>query len=160
MLAGLSVNGQHVFTISEAYSSPSHIVTTKGSSVWLHWNYTYLGDGRHSGGITITTTYREQTIQVNSTSESEARILARKVGVSSALTLEAPIPPPFNGRVGLISSNSTLVIHDLRYNDSAYQFSSTVTMDLNLGAGFATNNYILMPVVAITVNGMSAVILL
>ena len=113
----------------------------------------------HFGGGLVTT-YREQTILVNSTSQTIGHVIAKRIGQSGALTLESSAPSPFNGRVEVISSNSTLAIHGLQYNDSTYQFSSTVTVDVNLGAGFVTNNYDLVPVVSITVNGMSAVITL
>ena len=153
MFAGSAVNGQQIFAISEANSSPSSVTAAKGASVWLHWNYTYIGDGTHFGGG-LKTLYKEQVIELNSTSESTIKALAKKTGQSGALTLESPVPFPFNGRVEMISSNSALVIHGLQYNDSTYQFSSYVNVDLDAGAGFSTNKYTLRPVVSITVNGM------
>ena len=113
----------------------------------------YLGGG-------LVPTYREQAILINSTSQSIGHVLAKRIGQSGALTLESPVPSPFNGRVEVISSNSTLVIHGLQYNDSTYQFSSYVNVDLDVGAGPRTNTFNLRPVVSITVNGMSAVIML
>ena len=154
MFPDSAVNGQQIFSISEANSSPSSVTAAKGGSVWFHWNYTYIGDGTHSGGITITTTYREQIIELNRTFEYTIQTFANKTGQNGALTLESPVPSPFNGRVEMISSNSTLVIHGLQYNDSAYQFSSYVNLDLDVGAGAVTNKYTLRPVVSITVNGM------
>ena len=156
---GFAVNGQAAFTVSEENSSPHHIIAKKGSSVWLHWNYTYIGDGMHLGGGLVTT-YREQTILVNSTSQSIGRTLAKRIGQNGALTLESPVPSPFNGRVEMISSNSTLVIHGLQYNDSTYQFSSYVTLEIEYGAGTKTNKIDLKPIVSITVNGMITVIML
>ena len=144
------MNGKSILVPVEAFSSPSHVITTKGSSVWLHWNYTYIGDGRQ--GI-ITVTYKEQIIGFNTKLQPTIQTLAKRTGQNGALTLESSIPAPFNGRVEVISSNSTLVIHGLQYNDSTYHFSSHVTVDLDAGAGAIANIYKLRPVVSITVNG-------
>ena len=100
--------------------------------MWLHWNYTYIGDGTHFGGG-LTTFYREQRIELNSTSETAVKPLARRTGQNASLTLESTVPVPFTGRVEVISSNSTLLIHNLQYNDSTYHFSSYVTMDADFG---------------------------
>ena len=145
-----------LLTSFEANSSPSHIIATKGSAVWLHWNYTYIGDGPTETGITLT--YKEQLIRVNSTSQPTIQTLAKRTGQNGALTLESSIPTPFNGRVEVISSNSTLVIHNLQYNDSKYQFSSYVTVDADLGAGARSTINNLRPVVSIKVNGTRPVI--
>ena len=123
------MNGQAVIPV-EANSSPSHILATKGSSVWLHWNYTYVGDGVQ--GI-VTLTYKEQIVGFNSTSQPTMQALAKRTGANGALVLESPVPVPFNGRVEVISANSTIVIRDLHYNDSAYQFSSVVAVALDAG---------------------------
>ena len=136
----------------EASSSPSHIIATKGSSVWMHWNNTYAGDGVY-GPITVS--YKEQIIVLNSTSQRSIETIAKRTGQHGALTLESPVPAPFNGRVGVISANSTLVIHGLQYNDSTYQFSSSVSVDVDAGGGVVTTKSVLKPVVSITVNGMS-----
>ena len=144
------MNGQQIISPVEVNSSPSHVITIKGSLVWLHWNYTYIGDGLQ--GL-ITLTYREQTIRFNSTSQPSIQTLAKRTGQNGALTLESPVPAPFNGRVDVISANSTLVIHDLQYNDSTYQYSSSVIVDITPGGGVVTK--ILKPIVSITVNGMS-----
>ena len=154
MFVGLAVNGQNVLRPVEANSSPSHIIATKGSSVWLHWNYTYIGDGRHVGGA-LTTFYRVQRVELNSTSDTAIKTLARRTGQNGVLTLESPVPAPFNGRVEVISSNSTLVIHNLQYNDSKYQFSSNVNVDADGGGGAESNIFFLKPVISITVTGMS-----
>ena len=151
LLVGRLVSGQAVNPV-EANSSPSHIIATKGSSVWLHWNYTYVGDGVQ--GI-LTLTYKEQIIGFNSTSQPTVQALAKSIGGNGALTLESPTPAPFTGRVEVISSNSTIVIRGLHYNDSAYQFSSVVTVDLDVGGTISNTKFPLKPVVSIAVNGMS-----
>ena len=145
------MNGQGL-TPDEANSSPSHIITAKGVSVWLHWNYTYIGDGAQ--GL-VTLTYKEQIIGFNSTSQPTIQTIAKRTGANGALTLESPTPAPFNGRVEVISSNSTLVIHDLQYNDSIYQFSSNVKVDLVFSGKTSTYDFHLKPIVSITANGMN-----
>ena len=152
LIVGFAVNGQLISPV-EVDSSPSHIITIKGSSVWMHWNYTYVGDG--PSGPVVTLTYKEQTVGFNSTLQPTIQTLAKRSGQSGALTLESPVPAPFNGRVEVISSNSTLVIHNLQYNDSTYQFSSSVSVDSDVGGGAVTNIFVLKPVVSITVTGMS-----
>ena len=139
------MNGRAIKPVEEK-SSPSHINAAKGSSVWLHWNYTYVGDGRQ--GIVLLA-YREQLVGFRTVSNSSIQPLAKRIGQSGALTLESSIPAPFNGRVEVISSNSTLVIHNLQYNDSAYQFLSVVELSLDGGYAF----YNLKPVVTLKVNG-------
>ena len=152
MFLGLAVNGQNAISPVEANSSPRHIIATKGSSVWMHWNYTYVGDGRH--GI-VTVIYKEQIIGFNTTLQPTIQTLAKRAGQNGALTLESPVPAPVNGRVQVIPVNSTLVIHGLQYNDSTYQFSSSVSVDTDAGGGAITNIFVLKPVVLITVTGMS-----
>ena len=138
----------------EANSSPSHVSTIKGSSVWLHWNYTYVGDG--PSGPVVTFNYKEQIIGFNTTLQPTIKTLAKITGQNGALALESPVPAPFNGRIDVISANSTFVIHDLQYNDSTYQYSSSVIVDTDTGGGVVfTNNYTLKPVVSIAVIGMS-----
>ena len=119
----------------------------------LHWNYTYIGDGTHYGGALITN-FIEQIIGFNNTSQPSIQVLVKRTGQNGVLTLELPMPAPFNGRVGVISSNSTLVIHDLQYNDSSYQFSSNLKATHNIGFGPKTNKIYLKPIVSITINGM------
>ena len=133
----------------EEKSSPSHIVATKGSSVWLHWNYTYTGDALLGYKII---TYREQKIGFQTSMLSTFQALATRVGRYGTLTLESPAPAPFHGRVEVISSNSTLVIHGLQYNDSNYQFSSSVRMRVEQFP-ILSGNTSLKPVVRISVNG-------
>ena len=146
------MNGQNPINPVEALSSQSHIYATKGSSVWLHWSYTYVGDGR-DGFLLLA--YRVQIVGYRTVSNSSIQPLAKRIGQSGALILESPVPVPFNGRVEVISVNSTIVIHGLQYNDSTYQFSSIVKVVLDAGAGFVTNNFTLSPVISITINGMS-----
>ena len=151
------MNGQVLRSV-EANSSPSRVNTRKGSSVWLHWNYTYVGDGATDSGIILT--YREQIIGFNSTSQPSVQTIARRTGQNGALTLESSIPAPFNGRVDVISSNSTLVVHNLHYNDSTYNFSSYVRVDADLGAGAKATRSNLRPVVSIKVYGMRCIYVL
>ena len=146
------MNGQLLSPV-EVNSSPSHIIARKGSSLWMHWNYTYVGDG--PSGSVVTLSYKEQIIGFNSTSQTTIQTLAKRNGQSGTLTLESPVPAPFNGRVDVISANSTFVIHGVQYNDSTYQFSSSVSVDIDAGGGVVTNIFVLKPVVSITVNGMS-----
>ena len=129
-------------------SSPSHIIADKGSSVWLHWNYTYVGD-RGQGY----SNYKEQVIGFNSPFDSY-KVLAKRIGQNGALRLESPMPAPFKGRVEVTSSNSTLVIHNLKYVDEFFQFSSTVTMETKTGAGLRSNTVHMLPNITITVYGM------
>ena len=152
MFAGLVVDGEKIVTILEESSSPSKMTATKGKSVWLHWNYTYIGDGPH--GDVLTTTYREQIIGFNSTSQPHFQVLARRVGQHGALTLESPLPATFRGRVGVISANSTFVIHDLRYADASFRFSCFVSIDVDPGGSRKTHAYGLQPHIALSIIGM------
>ena len=146
------VNGQDLVQPIEAKSSPSHITVIKGSSVWLHWNYTYFGDGRHES---LASMYKEQVLGFNGTSiNSTFQVLAKRIGQNGALTLESTIPAPFNGRVEVMSSNSTLVIHRLQYNDSLYRFESTVNVNVLIGGSTLFSVIFMKPVVSITINGM------
>ena len=135
---------------NETESSPSSVTAKRGSTVWLHWNYTYIGDGTHNvGAFSATTNYSEQVIGFN----SPLQAIAKRIGPNGVLTLESSIPAPFNGRVEVISSNSTLVIHDLQYNDSTYQFSSNVKVYMDTGGGPFLNSYSLRPIVSVIVQG-------
>ena len=147
------MKGQLVSQV-EANSSPSHIIAAKGSSVWLHWNYTYVGDGRHGS---VTAIYKEQRIGINTALQPSIQTLAKRTGQHGALSMESPVPSAFNGRIDVISANSTLVIHNLQYNDSTYHFSSYVTVDADLGAGPKPKKYNLRPVVSINVIGTRSV---
>ena len=145
------MNGQIVSPV-EVNSSSSHVITIKGSSVWLHWNYTYIGDGVH-GPLAVT--YKEQIIGFNTTLQPTIKTIAKRTGQNGALTLELPVPAPYNRRVEMISANNTFVIHGLQYNDSAYQLSSFVSVNVDAGLGAVPNIIFLKPGVSITVNGMS-----
>ena len=139
---------------SEANSSPSHVIATKGSSVWLHWNYTYVGDGIHEENVHFTSKYEEQIIGINNTFQQRFQALAKRIGQNGALALESPIPTQFIGRVEVMPSNSTLVIHDLQYNDSSYQFSSDVNVVIDIFAALPVlHDFRLKPVVRLTVIG-------
>ena len=105
------------------------------------------------GGV-ATTNYIKQVIGFTSASSPTFHLLAQRIGVKGVLMLESSLPPPFNGRVEMISSNCTLVIHRLQYNDSSYRISSAVTVAVDLGNGPTLNKFDLKPVVRITVNGI------
>ena len=152
LCTGIVVNGQGILNPVETGSSQSHSTCTKVSSVWMHWNYNYFVDGP-SG--TFSLYYEEQIIGFNNTSNSTLEVRAKRIGQNGVLTLESPVPAPINGRVEVISSNSTLSIHGLQYNDSAYQFSSSVKVDINAGGSVSSNTYHLKLGFSITVNGMS-----
>ena len=145
------MNG-HGITPIDANSSPSQIIARKGLSVWLHWSYTYDGDGR-TGPVTVT--FREQTIGFTSTFQPTVQTLSKRTGQNGALVLESPVPAPFNGRAEVISANSTVVIRDLQYNDSAYQFSSKVKVDAFYRSSITIYEIDLRPLVSIAVNGMN-----
>ena len=150
------MNGNAILVSDKRKSSPSHITTLKGSSVSLQWHYTYIGDGRHSGGAaTVITRYIGQSIQFNIGSQGAVNTLAKRVGDNGALTLESPVPVPFHGRVEVIASNSTFVIHDLQFNDSRYQFSSSVNINLDAGGGQGLHVFDLKPIVSLMVYGMN-----
>ena len=101
------------------------------------------------------TVYNEQAIRFNSPLQSTAQVLAKRIGQNGALTLESPVPAPFNGRAEVISANSTLVIHGLQYNDSAYQFSSNIKVTIHSGGRSSLNTYSLRPIVSVTVHGIN-----
>ena len=150
--SGMLVNGG-IVSASEATSSPSHINATKGSSVWLHWNYTYIGDGRHGRTVHFVSKYEEQIIGIKTISKPSIQALAKRFGQNGALVLESRVPAPFHGRLGVISSNSTLVIYDLRCNDSIYHFFSDVNVCINIGAGHVLHDFRLKPTISLAVYG-------
>ena len=150
---GLLVNGG-VVIINEANSSPSHVIATRGSSAWLHWNYTYVGDGTHEENVHFISKYKEQIIEINSTSQPSIQVLAKRIGQDGPLALQSQVPAPFKGRVEVISSNSTLVIHDLQYSDSTYRFSSDVNVDIDIFAvAPVLHDFQLKPIVSFTIIG-------
>ena len=127
--------------VNEALSSPAKINAMKGSTVWLHWNYTvpsYLIFEWQTAGY------------INDTSKNTIEILARKDGSSGLFKALSVIPAPFTGRVDTISHNNTLVIKNLQYNDTSYKFSSFVKVSLT---GIDINTKQMKPVIEITVQG-------
>jgi len=152
-VAALLVNGGIVIT-NKANSSPSHINATRGSSVWLHWNYTYIGDGRHGRTVHFVSKYRDQIIGFSSASQHLTQVIAKRSGQGGDLTLELSVPVQLHGRLEAIASNSTLVIHDLQYNDSSYYFSSDVNVNIDIGADHVLHDFHLQPIVSLTVFGV------
>ena len=132
---------------NETKSSPSHVTSLKGSSLWLTWGYEYGGD------IPGFITYKEQIIGFNSSSQAALQPVAKRTGANGALQLVPTVPAPFSGRLQVIPSNDTLVISGLKYNDTAYQFSSYVVVDVTIGGARSSSRGDLKPVVRITVNG-------
>ena len=151
LFTGSVLTQVHILKSDEASSSSPHIVAIKGSTVWLHWSYNYFGDGQH--GL-AKYKFRKEVIGFSDPSQNTIQVLAKRIGQNGVLMLQSPIPAPFNGRIEVISSNSTLVIHNLQFNDSAYQFSSNVTVDVDVGAGPKSNMFPISPKVVVTVHGM------
>ena len=143
------MNGTAVTPI-EADSSPSHMTVKSGSTVYLNWAYTYIGDGRHSLG---TISFAQQVIGFNSTSDGRFQVLAKKMGFKSNWTLASPLPPSFYGRVDVIQSNSTLVIRDITASDAFKTYYSRIDIRLT-SMKPTTIPYELAPLVKITVTGM------
>ena len=137
--------------LSKSSSSPRLITTRKQSSVWLHWAYAYGGD------IGRTVKYKEQIIGFRRTPHSCLQVLAQRIGQNGVLKLGSSIPPPFNGRVEVISSNSTLVIHRLQYSDSSFQFISKITVEIDVGTGTVPFQIDLLPNINIKVRGMKEI---
>ena len=125
----------------EANLLPCTTTAIKGSSVSLRWNYTYIGDGRHNREVLFHSLYKEQVIGISSSLLPRPQVLAKRIGQNGVLIMESPVPAQFQGRVEVISSNNTVVIHNLQYNDSAFQFSSKVTISLNFHAGPELHHY-------------------
>ena len=94
----------------------------KHSSVWLHWHYTYGGD---HGKVVV---FSHQSVIYKSRYASTPVELARRVGQHGALKKSSSISDPIGTRIDVISDNSTLVIHNLQYNDSGSNFSSFIEM--------------------------------
>ena len=145
------MNGTAVTPI-EANSSSSHITAKHGSTVYLHWAYTYVGDGRHSLAVI---TFLQQEIGFNSTSHKELQVLAKRSGERGPLQLASLLPASFEGRVDVIPSNSTLVIRDLQFNDSMHEYSSNIQVNMQFTSTTRQKLvYQLEPKVKITVTGM------
>ena len=132
--------------IHENASSPSHITALKKSSVWLHWNYTYGGD--YSNIIT----FSHQSITYKSRYGSTPVELARRKDQFSAIKKLSSISDPIGTRIAVISDNCTLVVHDLRLNDSGSSFSSYVS---SFYKGKPRPNSHLKPIVQLLVQGNS-----
>ena len=50
--------------------------------------------------------------------------LAERIGPFGTLVKQSSISGTFNGRIDVIPENSTLVVHNLQFNDSATNFTS------------------------------------
>ena len=135
-----TIPGQVVPNI--ALSSPGHIIAARRSSLWLHWNYTYGGDGANRK-------YKEQVVGYRSKMVPTFVTLAKRNQQFGTLAKKSSISGPFNGRIDVISENSTLVVHDLQFNDSAVNFSSTVWVLFSLNR----IEWPLEPVVTVNVIG-------
>ena len=131
----------------ELSSSPSLLSARKNSPVWLHWAYEYGGD---VGG---TVRYKEQVIGFKAVMNETIKELAKRNGADNVLELKSPIPAPLYGKVEVITSNSTLVIHDLQYNDSNYQFLSNILVDVDVGSGSILIQIALKPSISLNVQG-------
>ena len=106
-------------------SSPSQITAMKKSSIWLHWNFTW-------GGNTPALKFKEQIVGYTTKRGSTLVHLAKRNGPSGTLVKLSPIAGPFSGRIDVIQENSTLVVHNLRFNDSGTNFSSYVDIRYGL----------------------------
>ena len=105
-----------------SYSSPRRVIATEGTSIWLHWEYKYLGDTQQYK-------FKEQIIGFNSTTDPVVVPLAKRNGSNGSLKLVDPMPSSFADRVELSSDKSSVVIKQLRFNDTKFQFFSYVTME-------------------------------
>ena len=148
------MTGQKV-TPNEASSSPNQIIAPRGSSVWLHWAYNYNKDGGHHRVTPGSVRYKEQLIGFKSKSQPNVQVLAKKIGQNGVLTLEPSIPAPFNGRVDVIPSNSTVVIHRLQYNDSLYQFVSKIIVEITVNSNTDLKVHDLQPEINVITTGTS-----
>ena len=136
---------------AEKSSFQSSITALKGASVWLYWD-----DPNYESKVqfeALTNNFKEQVIGLK-TSQQNFETVAKRVGQAGSLTLEPSIPAQFSGRVEVISSNSTLVIRDLQYNDSEYQFVSNVVLETDSGGAISPDIIALKPNFKLTVLGM------
>ena len=106
------------------------------------------------GGV-ITTTMVDHVIAVKNKSQPTRQTLARKVGQNGNFILESSIPAPFNGRVEMKAANSTLVIHNLQYNDSVYEFVSSIRVNIDSGGGNILSTFNLRPEFTVTIHGIT-----
>ena len=84
--------------------------------MWLHWNYTYGGDNRIVRLKDVTFGYKSRL-------QPTFAPLAKRTGAFGTLVKQSPISGPLNGRVDVIPDNSTLVVHNLQFNDSGSNFT-------------------------------------
>ena len=115
----------------------------KMSSVWLHWNFTYGGD------ISRVLVYLHQNITYKNVLGSTPVHLATRVGPFGVLEKLSAISDPIGARIDVISHNSTLVLHNLQYNDSGAKISSFIQMQAQ-GPPYPVD---LAPVVTLHVKG-------
>ena len=113
------------------------------SSVWLHWNYTYGGD---ISGVLV---YFHQNITYKNGLGSAPVPIATRTGPSGILSKASSISDPIGAKIDVISHNSTLVVHNLQYNDSGAKFSSFIQMKAQ-GPPYPVD---LAPVVTLHVKG-------
>ena len=101
----------------------------KMSSVWLHWNYTWGGDVEVSK-------FSYQSMTYKSRYGSTPVELARRTGSSGILSKSSSISDSIGARIDVISHNSTLVVHNLQYNDSGSNFSSFARIEAQGGRAY------------------------
>ena len=115
------------------------------SSVWLHWNYTWTGD--IPGAVVL----KYQSVTYKSSYGSTIIELAKRNGASGVLEKSSSISDPIGARIDVIANNSTLVVHNLQYNDSGSNFSSFIQFQ---GLGGYEYPYNLFPfVIKLRVDG-------
>ena len=113
----------------------------KGSTVLLHWNYTYFPVDRFG---------YQRAGYINDASKNTIEILARSDGSRGQLKAVSVIRAPFTGRVDTIRHNTTLVIKNVQYNDTSYNFSSFVQVHI---LGNPPIRKQMKPVIKLTVKG-------
>ena len=99
------------------------------SSIWLHWNYTWGGD------VDSVNEYQYQSIIFKSRYGSTPVELARRKDQFSTIKKLSSMSDPIGARIDVISNNSTLVVHNLQYNDSG-NFSSFVRFKAQGGRAY------------------------
>ena len=110
--------------MNRALTSPSQITAKRSSSLWLHWNYTYGGDNN-------IITLRDVTFGYKSRLQPTFAPLAKRIGAFGTLVKQSTISGPLSGRVNVIPDNSTLVVHNLKFNDSGSNFSMRAVILFN-----------------------------
>ena len=144
-------NGKEV-EAAEERPFQSSITALKGASVWLYWDDTNFESKTQFEALA--NSFKEQVVGLK-TSEQNFKTVAKRIGQTGPLTLEPSVPAQFSGRVEVISSNSTLVIRDLQYNDSEYQFVSNVVLESDSGGAILPEVVALRPSFKLTVLGKS-----